>query len=408
MPHAGSSFLAFAFAACVGCGGAAPTTDAPTGTSDPDSLLIDPNGPKLSHRPDLVAKLRKSPHRYFRIINTQFGDQVCRLHHDLSAGAPDLNLHGDAHVEQYAVTSTARGLSDFDDAAVGPSVLDLVRFGVSLQLVARERGFASQSLDGFLDGYRQALKRPGEPSREPSVVARLRAGPKEAAGAFQDRAEQLMRMPSEENRPPFRRGYRRYVSLMKERLPELGEDFFELKRYGRLNIGVGSASDLKFLMRIEGPTPSPADDVILEAKELQDLTGIRCIKTKRATTRLRVLLGHSPVGAHSDPFRVEVPPGPDAELAGFLPFWVQSWIPTYRELRVADLQSAEELDELAFDVGVDLGRIHTRRVSRGEVGAVRAALHERLDQHEAELRDAVDVMTRRVVDGWTEFVRSTD
>jgi Ser/Thr protein kinase RdoA (MazF antagonist) len=42
-----------------------------------------------------------------------------------------VNLHGDAHLEQFAVTDASFGLIDFDDAVGGPAVIDLLRFGVS-------------------------------------------------------------------------------------------------------------------------------------------------------------------------------------------------------------------------------------------------------------------------------------
>ena len=42
---------------------------------------------------------------------------------------PTVTLHGDPHLEQYAVTDAGRGLTDFDDASKGPAILDLVRFG---------------------------------------------------------------------------------------------------------------------------------------------------------------------------------------------------------------------------------------------------------------------------------------
>jgi uncharacterized protein (DUF2252 family) len=52
---------------------------------------------------------------------------------------PTARLHGDAHVEQYAVSATSRGIDDFDDSSTGPAVVDIVRFLGSLELTARAR-----------------------------------------------------------------------------------------------------------------------------------------------------------------------------------------------------------------------------------------------------------------------------
>ena len=44
---------------------------------------------------------------------------------------------------------------DFDDATAGPAVIDLVRFGVSLNLAAKSRGWSAEAaVDSFLAGYR--------------------------------------------------------------------------------------------------------------------------------------------------------------------------------------------------------------------------------------------------------------
>ena len=74
-----------------------------------------------------------------------------------------MRLHGDAHVEQYAVTDDSRGLDDFDDSALGPAVVDIVRFLGSLDLVARQKGWLDQRdafVDAFFRGYERALQSP--------------------------------------------------------------------------------------------------------------------------------------------------------------------------------------------------------------------------------------------------------
>lgn len=89
----------------------------------------------------LVERIVGTPHGYFRFINRQFAGRVCEMFAEDVARLPPVNLHGDAHLEQYAVTEMGYGLADFDDAAVGPAAIDLVRFGVSLRLAGEELGW---------------------------------------------------------------------------------------------------------------------------------------------------------------------------------------------------------------------------------------------------------------------------
>jgi hypothetical protein len=93
------------------------------------SLAVDPADPRLVSRPDLLERLAATAHGYFRFVNTAFESETCRLFSDVASSMPEVNLHGDAHVEQYAVTSLGRGLTDFDDCTRGKPVIDLVRFG---------------------------------------------------------------------------------------------------------------------------------------------------------------------------------------------------------------------------------------------------------------------------------------
>jgi Uncharacterized protein conserved in bacteria (DUF2252) len=107
-------------------------------------LGVSPQAPELKASPALVGRLRETPRAYFRFVSRRFTQAVCAQFGDARGGFPDVNLHGDAHIEQYAVTSLGRGLTDFDESARGPSFIDLVRFGVSLELAAREKGWPGE------------------------------------------------------------------------------------------------------------------------------------------------------------------------------------------------------------------------------------------------------------------------
>src|SRR2546422_10354369 len=68
-----------------------------------EPLRVSPQAPGLQARPALIGRLRDTPHAYFRFVNRPFTQAVCAQFDDARAGFPDVNLHGDAHLEQYAV-----------------------------------------------------------------------------------------------------------------------------------------------------------------------------------------------------------------------------------------------------------------------------------------------------------------
>jgi len=89
---------------------------------------------------DLIDRLRGDPFSYFRFINRAWTTRVCELFAD-TPDMPVVRLHGDAHVEQFALTKDAWGLDDFDDSARGPAVIDVVRFLGSIDLATRQLGW---------------------------------------------------------------------------------------------------------------------------------------------------------------------------------------------------------------------------------------------------------------------------
>src|SRR4030095_8034424 len=102
--------------------------------------------------------------------------RVCEALADLT-DAPIVRLHGDAHVEQFAVTKDAWGLGDFDDPTRGPSFIDIVRFLGSIDLATRQRGWTydREALwDRFFEGYRSGLSNPDHRPPEPDIVRELR------------------------------------------------------------------------------------------------------------------------------------------------------------------------------------------------------------------------------------------
>jgi uncharacterized protein (DUF2252 family) len=243
------------------------------------SLIISTDPDELSQNPQLLERILEDPYVYFRYINTEFAEAVCVRFQEYLGEIPNVNLQGDAHLENYAITERGHGLTDFDDATIGPMVLDLMRFGVSIHLACRANGWEDKAIgmvDSFLSSYRAALENPGLIIPPPELVARISARfttDRERALAARQKLMEPMGQPLEDFKPE----YKQYVGQMKVQHPDLPPYFFDIKKAGRLKMGIGSALDEKYLLRVEGATKAQEDDLNLEIKEARSLRGISCI-----------------------------------------------------------------------------------------------------------------------------------
>ncbi len=355
-----------------------------------------PDAPDLQRMPALRARLRSSPHAYFRFVNRPFARLVCARFADLDL--PAVTLHGDAHLEQYAVTDLGRGLTDFDDSSAGPAIVDLVRFGASLHLAARERGWEGETdrlWTRFWSGYDLALRDPEAEAPEPGLARRLQEGFSPDRLALLARAEAFIEtLP--EPRPMLDEQTKEDTIALLARNSGLPVSFFRAKKAGAIRVGIGSASDEKYLFRVEGETTSDDDDVLLEFKQIRDLGAIPCIRYDPGPTR--IIVGHSRLAY--EPFRYA-----GAVHAGGLNFWVHAWPLNYAELQIDDLRSPGELREVVYDAGVQLGRGHPKRWSTSEADRLRRKLARELPVE--RVRKAAAELAAETVKAWERFRAST-
>ena len=378
-----------------------PTPAAPSEDAAPASgLFASYRSFDFSQNPRLLERILRSPHGYYRFVNIRFAQEVCRRLAIPIAEAPRVNLHGDAHLEQYAITDLGRGLTDFDDSTSGPGVIDIARFGVSLRLACREKGWEAHE-DGlfarFIEGYRAALRDPTFRAPEPRIVQEIQQGFKADREDYFAWVSSIMR--------PFKLGERArltaslgsYVQSIQAQHDGLPENFFHVEQAGRLRMGIGSALDEKFIIRVRGYTDDPLDDVVLEIKEVRDLTGIDCIVRGNRQDPFRILVAQSRIAYV--PYR----------FLGYLRmgkkyFWVHSWVDNYRELSIGKLKaSPTDLAEVAFDVGVQLGRGHANQIAAPHGAELRRAQLQLIDQHQTELLRATDALAAETVAAWTRF-----
>jgi len=329
------------------------------------SLAVDPASPSLVANATLRLQLAEDPHTYFRYVNGPFREVLCRK---LAAGVlrPNVTLHGDPHVEQYAVTDEGRGLADFDDSTVGPAVLDLVRFATSLRLAMDERGWkdADEVVRDFLESYARALRSPASLPPEPRVVARVRARFDRNRTNALARAEALMEPLPPEAAPSDETLAR--TARMLAQVSGLPEASFKVKRLGAHRLGIGSANDEKYLLRIEGETKAPEDDVILEVKKVRPIAATECVHSEPGPNR--ILRASSQLAYQPFVYAGGI------TLEGHS-YWFHAWTVNYADLDIRrDLDSAAELDEVARDVGFQLGRGHAGATSEKDAKALRATL----------------------------------
>lgn len=373
-----------------------PAREAPKHTFDPSQLV--PDIDQLAAEPKLKARLRDDLHAYFRFVNVAFSRQVCEHFASKLTSMPTVTLHGDAHLEQYAVTDAGRGLTDFDDASKGPAVLDLVRFGVSLELGARAHGWDSSfdaAFSEFLRGYRTGLAQPDVAVPEPAAARRLRSSFVKSREGFLKWATGLIQPMSEAEAIALRAAVASYTEAVKKHRADVPADFFTIRNAGSFRLGVGSALDEKYLLRVRGQSDDAMDDVILEAKEIRSLAGVPCVVA----------------GPKADPFRflsgpVDVPYRPylgTFSLKGNS-FWVHAWIGNYKELELGEtLESPEGLLEIAFESGIQLARAHIEghgsshdpRLADEQVELVRALA--------VDIQAAVRGLTQATIQAWEQF-----
>src|SRR5262245_35340993 len=216
----------------------------------------------------LRDRLRGDPFVYFRFVNRAWTARVCEVFADVPNPAV-VRLHGDAHVEQFALTRDAWGLDDFDDSARGPAYIDIVRFLGSIDLAARQRGW-SRDRDAlwtrFFQGYRKGLSdstpdsHSKDPLPEPDIVRRLRRESPRTRAAYLAWGDQLMQPIDDATLTIVATALAGLDRLVLGERSDLPRGYFAVRRAGWLRVGVGSASARKILIRVQGPTSAPDDD----------------------------------------------------------------------------------------------------------------------------------------------------
>lgn len=370
-------------------------------------LDLDPQSFDFSKNPDLAERVAGDAHSYFRFVNRAFAAAVCKRFESKLKEMPRVRLHGDPHIEQYAVTDLGRGLADFDDAAVGPAVIDLTRFATSAVLASRAKGLSRADENSLVSelfrGYRDGLKGTRFPQKAPAFAAAMASGFKKDRKGFLDGADNAMIAVDKADERFVRSEVVAYSKLAK--LPKRAASFFNIKKVGLLKLGIGSALVRKYLVRLEGDTPMPDDDVLMEVKEVSSLDGVTCMEA---------IVGGAADGRDREQReagdkKLLVPRLLDeSKLApvGARRFWVNEWLANYQEAKIKKLETAD-LGPLVYESGLWLAAEHMRDYP-GDKGIVKHAPTDKLAVSidlEADIRKNAGELADDTVRGWERFKR---
>ena len=360
--------------------------------------------------PELIERLRADPYDYFRFVNRSWIGRVCDdFVRDLE-GLPIVRLHGDAHVEQFALTQDAWGLDDFDDSARGPAVIDIVRFLGSVDLVSRRRSWEKDRdrlLDRFVEGYKRGLLEPDHLPPPPGIVRRLRSGAPATRAALLAWGESKMQPLAEGSMKTVVAAIEAFAQIMLRERPALGPEYFRVVRAGSVQSGVGSAVTPKLMIRVRGPSDDPADDELLESKKIGSLDGLHCLKTPAVQPTLRVIDGNKQLGRLKYNILAAGPeivvPEVMAHGGRLQDWWIRNLDPTYRQVRLTDLRSVGDLAAINYDAGVQLGagRLYDRTVLLSAYD--RKRLLGATGKLEKRYRHEASKLVEDLLHGWREF-----
>ena len=350
-----------------------------------------------SARPEVLERVRTNPYNYFRLVNREWTARVCEMLAADLPGQPVVQLHGDAHVEQFAYMRDAWGLTISTTPRGGwpppTSCGSWARSSWSRASAAthdRDRIF-----DRFFDGYRRAcMSDPAYQPPEPSVVRRHRAA---TTPTSREAFLGVVRGADEtDTRGPTAR--RRRVDAGLERMradrPDIPEGHPGRARRGS---GDGHRECASPKPMARGSIDDPADDVLLEAKAVRSRGTAECLEQATSAPTFRIVEGsrrsdgcHRDLVAGPDPATAEVA----VEGVRLSDWWILELIrPTTRSAsRIWNRWRTSPT------------RLRCWRLGAGAVAAdsetLRRQLAASIDQAEPWLRRAAEQLVGEMMRGW--------
>lgn len=241
-------------------------------------------------------------------------------------------LVGDLHLENASAFKTAKGvgtfeLDDFDEAIEGPYTYDLVRLLVSTRLIAQEvnfsRAVSDRLVQRFLNTYLSrltslagspdTLKLPVAASWVPGPAAQaVQQVNARKASAEQKRWFKAGKLRTRKKVRPVDTQTRRAIVLSLSAYAATRREpprFFRVKDVARRIAGLASLSKQRYVVLIEGPSPSNQDDVLLELKQQGQAAAVPFLPGPRGNQAERVRKAWDYFVPESDKFLGTAPGG---------------------------------------------------------------------------------------------------
>ncbi len=363
------------------------TKQKPPPPSPLDLFLIEPADLGTGPPKGVPHRVGASPHAFFRFSRLAFDRAMCIELKKSIDTMPTVVLHGDATLEAYRVSAFGRGL-ERDRIEKGPPMFDVVRMLASLALFDAQPGFEgakSRLQASFLRGYAQGVETPDAelpvPSFARSAAAHLAnpgsqkriytppppADPVEAQRLFDALHAQL------------------YVAIVvhpKNKQFDFG--IFDLVQLSDREQGL-SLQKPGYVARTRGRTASDKDDLELEIIPV-DIESAPCLSLdpKAAPTDLEIA-----------PY-VRDRYGSRVLMSG--EHWVRQRPPESVFFYAKGAKDPDEVEGLAFEAGVLIGREHLRTASEDSRPRLR------LDEAERARATALaDHIAKAVTDAWERY-----
>lgn len=321
---------------------------------------------------------KRGLHFYFRNMLLPMQERFSQLVEH--AGIPNVFLHGNPHVDNYAKTLRGGAMADFDRSRRGPYAWDLTRFMVSLSLRQKTPHHAllpKGVLKALLKGYRRGFEHPERGWEQMRELAGVTPEPWELTvnGYVEHGGKWLQEL----RESPVAVDDSRVLKLVGPYL-----DRYDVEEAGKGHGSMGFRDLVLVLLRPK----AGGDRVLLNIKAVRSDPDTRWYKNPAPNDGERMLRAaklYAP-GWEDDSAR--------AVLDG-VEYYVRR-IPPHN-VKLKKSLDRDQLEDLAYAVGTQLGRGHRLSVA-GEPASVLADLAARFDDYVAAalaMRDEVSAAHRR-------------
>ena len=141
---------------------------------------------------------------------------------------------------------------------------------------------------------------------------------------------------------------------------------------------------------------------MLEIKQVRDLTSIECISVAPGADPFRVLIGQARIA--TEPYKYLG----YARYEGHT-FWVHAWVENHSQIKIEkDFQAVEEIAEVAYDVGLQLGRGHVKAIAQPLDLQLRREQMRLIDRDTEEIKAACQELAGMTVEAWERFKAEMD